>query len=60
MNRLRFPTPVLVDSRVRARITLGAVEENPGGIHMVWNVVVELEGSARPALAVEWLVRYYR
>jgi acyl dehydratase len=60
VNRLRFPAPVLVDSRVRARITLAAIEENADGIHLVWNVIVELEGSAKPALAVEWLVRYYR
>ncbi len=60
VNRLRFPAPVLVDSRVRAHISQGAVEEIEGGVHLVWNVVVELEGSAKPALAVEWLVRYYR
>ena len=60
VNRLRFPAPVLVDSRVRAHITLGAVEEIEGGVHLVWQVVVEMEGSAKPALAVEWLVRYYR
>ena len=60
VNRLRFPAPVLVDSRVRAHITLGAVEEIEGGVHLVWNVVVEMEGSVKPALAVEWLVRYYR
>jgi len=60
VNRLRFPAPVLVDARVRAHITLGAVEEIEGGVHLVWNVVVEMEGSPKPALAVEWLVRYYR
>ncbi len=60
VNRLRFPAPVLVDSRVRARITLGNVEEITGGVHLVWHVVVEMDGSAKPALAVEWLVRYYR
>ena len=60
VNRLRFPAPVLVDSRVRARITLGEVEDIAGGVHLVWHVVVELEGSPKPALAAEWLVRYYR
>jgi acyl dehydratase len=60
VNRLRFPAPVLVDSRVRARITLGSVEDIEGGVHLVWPVVVEMEGSPKPALAVEWLVRYYR
>ena len=60
VNRLRFPAPVLVDSRVRARITLGSVEDIADGVHLVWHVVVEMEGSLKPALAVEWLVRYYR
>ena len=60
VNRLRFPAPVLVDSRVRARITLESVEDIAGGVHLVWHVVVEMEGSPKPALAVEWLVRYYR
>src|SRR5436190_21847757 len=42
VNRLRFPAPVLVDSRVRAHITLGAVEDIAGGVHLVWQVVVEM------------------
>ena len=60
LNRLRFPAPVLVDSRVRARVTLGAVEDITGGKQFVWQVTVDVEGSPKPAVAAEWLVRYYR
>jgi acyl dehydratase len=60
VNRLRFPAPVPVDSRVRARITLGAVDDIAGGVHLLWNVILELESSPKPAAVLEWLVRYYR
>jgi acyl dehydratase len=59
LNRLRFPAAVVADSRIRARIFLGAFEDIPGGIHLTWNVTVELEGSDKPVLVAEWLVRYY-
>ncbi len=59
LNRLRFISPVKSGSRVRARFTLQAVEEVAGGAQITWTVTVESEGSAKPALAAEWLVRYY-
>ena len=58
-NRLRFPAPVTVGSRIRARVTPNAVREIEGGIEIVWGVVVEIESQAKPALAAEWLVRMY-
>jgi acyl dehydratase len=59
LNRLRFVSPVRSGSRVRARFTLQAVEEVAGGIQVTWAVTVESEGSEKPALVAEWLVRYY-
>jgi acyl dehydratase len=59
LNRLRFISPVPSGSRIRARFTLQAVEEVTGGIQIVWSVTVEIEGGQKPALAAEWLVRYY-
>lgn len=59
LNRLRFISPVNSGSRVRARFTLQAVEDVAGGAQITWTVTVESEGSAKPALAAEWLVRYY-
>jgi acyl dehydratase len=58
-NRLRFPAPVTVGSRIRARVTPNAVRDIEGGIEIVWGVVVEIESQVKPALAAEWLARMY-
>jgi len=58
-NRLRFPAPVRVGSRIRARATPNAVRDIEGGIELAWGVVVEIENQTKPALAAEWLVRLY-
>jgi len=59
LNRLRFVSPVLAGSRVRARLTLQSVEDVPGGNQITWSVTCETEGGQKPALVAEWLVRYY-
>jgi acyl dehydratase len=59
LNRLRFVSPVPASSRIRARFTLQAVEEVPGGFQIIWAVTVETEGGSKPSLVAEWLVRYY-
>ena len=59
LNRLRFVSPVLAGSRVRARFSLQSVEEVTGGIQITWSVTCETEGGKKPALVAEWLVRYY-
>ena len=59
LNRLRFVSPVLAGSRVRARLTLQSVEDVPDGNQITWSVTCESEGGQKPALVAEWLVRYY-
>jgi len=59
LNRLRFVSPVLAGSRVRARLTLQSVEDFTGGNQITWSVTCETEGGQKPALVAEWLVRYY-
>jgi acyl dehydratase len=59
LNRVRFVTPVLAGSRIRARIVCGAVEEAGGAYQVTWAVTVEREGESRPACVADWLVRYY-
>ncbi len=59
LNRLRFPSPVPVGSRLRARFTLQSVEDVPGGAQITWAVTIEVEGAQKPSLIAEWLVRYY-
>jgi acyl dehydratase len=59
LNRVRFVSPVPAGARIRARVTLQAIEEIAGGFQVIWQVTVEREGSARPACAADWIVRYY-
>jgi acyl dehydratase len=60
LNRVRFVSPVPTGGRVRGRFTVGAVESVGGGaVQATWQVTVEREGGAKPALVAEWLVRYY-
>jgi acyl dehydratase len=59
LDKVRFPAPVPVESRLRARLTLGAVVEIEGGAQLVWSVVVECEGIAKPVCVAEFLMRRY-
>lgn len=60
LNKVRFPSPVPVGSRVRARLALLACEPlEGGGLQVTWQVTVEREGSAKPACVAESLVRFY-
>ena len=59
-NRVRFTAPVPVGGRVRASVELLDVADiDQGGVQITNGVTVELEGSQRPALVAEWLVRRY-
>jgi acyl dehydratase len=46
LNRVRFPAAVPTGGRVRARCTLQAAEQVPGGLQVTWAVAVECEGAA--------------
>ena len=58
LNRVRFVSPVPAGSRIRAAITLHAVESVTDGYQVVWQVTVEREGGDKPACVAEWVVRY--
>ena len=59
LNRVRFPAPVVVNTRVRATFTLKSLEQLSNGRQLTFAVVVELEGSRKPCCVAEWLLRYY-
>jgi acyl dehydratase len=59
VNRVRFPAAVPAGARVRARCTLQAAEEIPGGLQVAWAVTVECEGQAKPVMVAETLSRFY-
>jgi len=58
-DRLRFLSPVRVGSRIRAIGQILAVEEVKGAIQSTVRVTVEIEGSERPACALDTISRYY-
>jgi acyl dehydratase len=59
LNKVRFPAPVPVDSRVRGRVVLAALEPMPGCAQLTFEVTIECEGAAKPACVAEVLVRRY-
>jgi acyl dehydratase len=58
MGKVRFPAPVTVDSRLRARATLAAVDEVAGGIQTTVVITIERQGGDKPVCVVESLSRY--
>ena len=58
-DRVRFPAPLPVDSRVRMRGTLDSVDDVPGGIQMKVTQTFEREGGEKPVCVAEQLVRLY-
>ncbi|HBZ72880.1 MAG TPA: dehydratase [Deltaproteobacteria bacterium] len=59
-DRLRFPAPVRVGTRVRGGAELLRAEETKdGGVQATVRVTVDVEGGDRPACVVDTISRYY-
>jgi acyl dehydratase len=59
LDRVRFPSPVPVDSRLRATCRLSKYEPVDGGAQLTITVTIAREGSAKPACVAEWLTRHF-
>lgn len=59
-NKVRFPQPVVVGSRVRGRAALTAAEEITGGVQVIITITVEIDGFDKPACIVESVSRFLR
>ena len=59
LNKVRFPAPLPVGSRVRMHAKLKALEEVPGGAQMTVEVTFEGEGGDKPVCVAETLARVY-
>jgi acyl dehydratase len=59
LNKVRFPSPVPVGSRVRGRLALQDVEDIEGGVQITWKVTVEREGGDKPVCVAESIERRY-
>ncbi|MCX3289169.1 MaoC family dehydratase [Streptomyces sp. NEAU-H22] len=59
LNKVRFPSPVKVGSRIRLTANLAEVEEVPGGVQISVEGVIEIEGATKPAAVLQSLSRFY-
>ncbi|MET3131365.1 acyl dehydratase [Oxalobacteraceae bacterium GrIS 1.11] len=59
LNQVRFPAPVPVGSRLRARLSILAVSELDDGAQVNWGVAIEREGGDKPVCVAQFLMRRY-
>ncbi|WP_068269080.1 MaoC family dehydratase [Aldersonia kunmingensis] len=58
LNKLRFPAPVPVGSKLRAAIDLVAAQEKPAGIEAVLRLTYEVQGGERPVCIADVVILY--
>mgnify|MGYP000377385495 CR=1 FL=1 len=58
-DRIRFVSPVRVGSRIRGVFTVASVDEFDTHLDVHWDVMIEIDGQDRPALAANWITRLY-
>lgn len=55
-DKIRFIAPVKSGARIRTRFVLANVNARPSGwVHIDYDVTIEIENSAKPALTARWL-----
>ena len=59
LNRVRFPAPLPVGSRVRMHAKLKSLEDVPGGAQMTMELTFEREDGDKPVCVAETLARVY-
>ena len=58
-NKVRFPAPLPVNSRLRMRATLSSVDDVPGGVQLTITQTFEREGEEKPVCVAEAVSRMY-
>ncbi|SDT81200.1 MaoC family dehydratase [Actinoplanes derwentensis] len=60
LEKVRFPSPVRVGSRIRLTATVVSVEKVAGeGVQAVYDFTVEIDGAPKPACVARPVYRYY-
>ncbi|MGD0054243.1 MAG: MaoC family dehydratase [Acidimicrobiales bacterium] len=59
-NKVRFTSPVLVGSQIRAGASLATLEEIEGGAQVALDVTVEMKDAPKPSCVAQVVYRYYR
>jgi acyl dehydratase len=57
-GKVRFPTPVLVGSRLRAGAEITSADPFPSGVQTTMRITIEVDGSDKPACVLEAISRY--
>lgn len=58
VDKVRFPSPITVGSRIRAGAELVTIDEVKGGLQTTIRITIECEGSVKPACVIESLSRW--
>jgi acyl dehydratase len=60
LNKVRFPSPVPVGGKIRLAARLGEVEDvSGGGVQLLADFTVEIDGRDKPACVAQAVYRYY-
>ncbi|HAY44601.1 MULTISPECIES: MaoC family dehydratase [Micrococcaceae] len=59
LEKVRFPSPVPVGSKIRMKATIAEVDEVKGGYQIAVDQVIEVEGASKPAVVSRGLYRFY-
>jgi acyl dehydratase len=58
-EKVRFPSPVPVGSKLRAGAKLVSVDDVAGGVQLTMEVTLEVEGASKPSCVATLVYRYY-
>lgn len=58
LNKVRFPAPVPVGSKIRAVVTVNDAQQKTSGVEAVFGLTYEIEGGSRPACVADVVVLY--
>jgi len=59
LDKVRFPAPVTVGSKIRMRATIASVTEIAGGVQLGVDQTIEIKDGTKPAVVAHGLYRFY-
>ena len=58
VNRVRFPSPVRVGSKIRTAVTVMSAQQKTAGVESVFTLTYEIDGEERPACVADVIVLF--
>ena len=59
LNKVRFPAPLMVGSRVRMHVSVSEVTDIARGVEVVYHLTYETQGETKPPCVADLVFRYY-